>query len=621
MGIVCGIAGTVSGTSEASLEPVIRAMTSALWRRGPDSEGSATWPGVALGHRRLAILDLSQAGHQPMLSSDGQVGLVFNGCIYNFLELRKELEQLGCRFRSRSDTEVLLHGYRAWGIDRLTRRLRGMFAFGVWDNGERRLILVRDRLGVKPLFYTCTADGGVAFASTARALEAAGLVGEVDAQAVLEFLEFGYVTDERSIFHGVHKLPAASILEWRDGKTDVRSYWSMPEAGATGRMRFEEAVEKTEALLLDAVRVRLQADVPIGVLLSGGIDSTLICWALSKLNANLKAFTVSTPGDPSDESTAASRTAAQLGLTHEIVALPEDQGDLLDQLTEAYSEPFGCSSALAMLRVSAAVKPFATVLLTGDGGDDVFLGYPYHRNYWAAQRLARVLPGWMPSLWRAARPWAGGLAVLRRGKHFLDYATGGLGAVTRVHDGLPYFEQRGILGERLAGLGLSQRAIPLSQDSARRLLFDMLAYERRMQFVGEFMTKVDGGTMHYAIEARSPLLDHVLWEFAAGLPPEVRLRGGELKAILREIVRRRVGADVARRRKRGFTIPVERWLAARWSQTLERLAAGPLLERDGWVRPGSLEAPIGEALDRQWAPAQLWYLVVLENWLRKRRGR
>jgi asparagine synthase (glutamine-hydrolysing) len=593
-------------------------MTAALWRRGPDAEGFANWPGVALGHRRLAILDLSQAGRQPMVSDDGEVGLVFNGCIYNFVELRQELERMGYQFRSDSDTEVLLHGYRAWGAERLTRQLRGMYAFGVWDNRERRLTLVRDRLGVKPLLYASTKDGGIAFASTAAALEAGGFAGEIDPQSVLEYIEFGYVTDERCIYEGVSKLPAAGILEWQDGKTQVRTYWSLPEAGAAGRIGFEDAVERTEELLLDAVRLRLRADVPVGALLSGGIDSTLVCWALAKLNARIKAFTVSTPGDPSDESPDAARTAERLGLAHETVALPNEHGGILEELTEAYGEPFGCSSALAMLRVSRAVKPYATVLLTGDGGDDVFLGYPVHRNFWAAQRLAQRLPGWAPAVWRAIRPLAGAAPLARRFRHMVDYATGGVGAVARVHDGLPYYERRGLLGKRLEGRRLPHRAIPLSQSSARRLLADVLAYEMRTQFVGEFMTKVDGGTMFCALEARAPFQDHVLWEFAAGLPPEIRLHGGQLKAILREIVRRRVGADIAGRPKRGFTVPVERWLATSWQGELAKLREQPRLETEGWVRPGSLQAPIREALDRRRLPAQLWHLLALEGWLRKR---
>ncbi len=613
---MCGIAGFVASGARETAQQTLRAMVDAMARRGPDSEGMECWPDALLGHRRLAILDLSPAGHQPMLWEDGEIGLVFNGCIYNFHALRKELEDRGQRFHSQCDTEVLLRGYREWGIDGMVPRLRGMFAFAVWDNPRRKLTLVRDPLGVKPLIYTAR-NGQIAFASTVAAIRAAGLAGEIDTQAVLEFLEFGFVTDERTIYSGVHKLPAGTILEWQDNRITKRSYWKLPEPEEHSRITFAEAVEETARLLVEAVRLRLCADVPIGALLSGGIDSTLVCWAMAKLNANIKAFTVGTPGDAVDEAPAAVQTARALGIPHEVVALPDGQESLLDELTEAYGEPFGCSSALAMLRVSRSVKPLATVLLTGDGGDDVFLGYPFHRHFWQAQRLAGTLPAQALPAWQKARGIINGFGPLRRPKHFLDYATGGLGAVTRVHDGLPYYAQRGMLGEKLGGLELAQRGIPLSVEAGRRLLADVLQYDQRTRFVGEFMTKVDGGAMHYAIEARSPFLDQNLWEFAARIPLAVRLHGTELKPILREIVRRNVGEEVASRRKQGFTVPVEQWLATRWSKALSELGRESLLEADGWIRPGTIRGAVEEGIARRWAPTQLWYLLTLEHWLQR----
>src|ERR1051326_7461249 len=278
----------------------------------------------------------------------------------------------------------------AWGIDELVRQLRGMFAFAIWDQGKRKLTLVRDRLGVKPLAY-CIRNGEIAFASTVQALRAAGFGGGIDPQAVLEFLEFGYVIDPRAIYEGVSKLPPASILEWNDGRVEQRQYWAPPAIDEGSRIGFEEAVEETERLLVESVKLRLIADVPIGVLLSGGIDSALVCWALQKLNANIKAFTISAPGDPSDESGAAAETARRLGIEHEVVPMPEENFSL-DEMTEAFGEPFSCSSAQAMLWVAKSVKQAATVLLTGDGGDDVFFGYPFFQNAWNAQRLARHLP-------------------------------------------------------------------------------------------------------------------------------------------------------------------------------------------------------------------------------------
>ena len=612
---MCGIAGYISADSSLKTEQCVRAMLASLVRRGPDSDGLATWPGAALGHRRLAILDLSPAGHQPMLYEDGQTGLVFNGCIYNFQELREELEELGHRFRSRCDTEVLLRGYQEWGVDVLAPKLRGMFAFGIWDHARGVLTLVRDRLGVKPLAY-CARGREIAFASTVAALRAAGFGAELDPQAVLEFLEYGYVTDARSIYEGVSKLPPATILEWRDGQISQRQYWTLPEMGESRGVSFEEAVEETERLLVESVRLRLISDVPIGVLLSAGIDSTLVCWAMRELNADIKAFTVRAPNDPSDESAEAARTAAKLGIEHEIVDMPEEHVSL-DDLLEAYSEPFACSSALAMLWVSEAVKRRATVLLTGDGGDDVFLGYPFFRNAWWAERLARGLPGFAPAAWSGMRGLFPDSGPARKLRSYLDFATGGLGAHARAHNGLPYFEKRSMFGPRLAGRELAERQIPASLDSARHLLAGVFGFHRRMHFLSEFMPKVDGGTMHYAIEARAPFLDQKLWEFAAALPPRVHFHGGRLKAVLREIVRRHVGPEVAFRKKQGFTVPVESWLASRWGGMLDRLRERTRLEEDGWISKDALAEPLRLVAETHQAPEQLWRLLVLERWLEK----
>jgi asparagine synthase (glutamine-hydrolysing) len=543
---------------------------------------------------------------------------VFNGCIYNFLELREELERCGQRFRSHSDTEVLLRGYREWGIDALAARLRGMFAFAIWDQPRRTLTLARDRLGVKPLIY-CERSGEIAFASTVAALHAAGFGGGVDPQAVLDFLEFGYVTEERAIYEGISKLPPATILEWRGGQAAQRRYWTLPEPPESARVRFEDAVEETERLLVEAVRLRLISDVPVGALLSGGIDSALVCWAMRELNASIKAFTVRAPGDSSDESAEAAHTARVLGVSHEIVDMPEADFSL-DEVTDAFSEPFSCASAQAMLWVSSAVKRQATVLLTGDGGDDVFLGYPFLRNAWVEQKVAQRLPAGAAAALRAVGGILPARGPMRRLGNFIRFATGGLGDRLRSRDDLPYYDRRSILGERLAGRHMPQRAIPASLEAARRLLSDALAYHRQVHFTGEFMVKVDSATMYYSLEARAPFLDQGLWEFAAALPPETHFHRGHLKAVLREIARRRIGPEVASRTKRGFTVPLERWLAERWSGMLDRLRGDTTLEREGWVRRGSLGAPLRDALHRREIPVQVWRLLLLEHWLEKNGG-
>lgn len=627
---MCGIAGLVIAQNErtgATADEGVARMIRALARRGPDGAGLERWPSSALGHRRLAIFDLSEAGRQPMLSADGAIGIVFNGAIYNFRELRSELEARGCRFSSQTDTEVLVEGYREWGIDALVARLHGMFAFGLWDETAQKLFLVRDRLGVKPLVYACAPGGRLAFASNVRALRAAGMVGEIDAQSIAEYLEFGFVTDERAIYQGATKVPAATIVEWsaREATTKARTYWSppvAPESNAADAPKFEAAVEEVERLFLRAVEMRLFADVPVGALLSGGVDSSLVCWAIAKLGGDVTAYTIGTPGDALDETADARATAETLGISHRVLALSAGDAPDVSELAAAYAEPFACSSALGMLRVSRAVAPSATVLLTGDGGDDVFLGYPEHRYLWFASRLARRTPALAANLWsnllRTRFPRRG---LARRAASFLDYTTGGLGAVTNARDGLPVYEQNAILGERLMGATLAQRNIPRSRESARRVLAEFLDYDRRTRFVGEYLPKVDGATMHYALEARSPFLDQKLWEYAAALPLDLRLRGGTLKAILRELARRRIGERVASGRKRGFGIPAGRWMAGRWRARVEETLGDSILGREGWINAdAALRKFAAEADGRGEASLQTWYLFVLETWMRHERS-
>jgi asparagine synthase (glutamine-hydrolysing) len=613
---MCGIAGYIGEPDLQASEQVVRRTTSALAHRGPNGEGIETWPLGTFGHRRLSIFDLSDAGRQPMISSDGETGVVFNGAIYNFIELRKELRSHGCIFKSQTDTEVLIHGYKVWGFDAMIERLRGMFAIGLWDNRIRKLFLVRDRLGVKPLLYTCR-NGKVAFASTARALVSSGIVSEIDREAIAEYLEFGYVTDERSIYKGVSKLPAGHILEWENGRITTRSYWTPPTPTETEAIDFHSAVEETERLFLQAVERRLQADVPVGTLLSGGVDSSLVCWAVSKLGGNIKAFTVGTPGDAWDESIDARKTAEFLKINHQIIELSPDAAPDVEDLVSAYGEPFACASSLGMLNVSQAVKESATVLLTGDGGDDVFLGYPEHLNFWRATRIANVLPASAEKIWAASRGLFPDNGRLRRVRSFLDYTTGGIGAAIRVRDGLPEYFKHGLLGERLRDAQVSQRNKPRSLESARDLLSDFLKYDLHNRFVGEYLTKVDGATMFHSLEARSPFLDQDLWEFASRLPYHVRLHGGQLKAVLRELARKRLGERVSSGRKRGFGIPVQRWIAGKWQHRVREALSESILAKEGWISSSSSLRYLDLAVQNGEATRQLWYLFVLETWMRK----
>ena len=611
---MCGIAGILGVSDPEKAVHDVRLMNAALARRGPDGEGIHAWQHAVLGHRRLAIFDLSDAGSQPMLSPDGKVGVVFNGAIYNFRDLRAQLERRGYRFNSESDTEVLVHGYDSWGVDGLVAKLHGMFAIALWDNAKQSAYLVRDRLGVKPIFYTVR-SGALAFASSAMALKSAGLCDSIDEAAIAEFLEYGFVTDERSIYAGVAKMPAAHILEFCNGGVALREYWK-PSEPSGQEVAFEDAVEHAEALFLQAVAMRLSADVPVGALLSSGIDSSLVCWAITKLGGDVTAYTIGTPGDQWDETREARLTAEELGIRHRVLPADPEGPSPMNDLTAAFGEPFACASALGMLAISKKVKEEATVLLTGDGGDDVFLGYPRHRNFFQAQRLAKNLPRIAGPLWRAIRPLIPMHSVARRAAHFLDYAAGGLGAVTTAGDGLPAYSRHGLLGEKLENASTAWRELPWSVQRGRRVLDDFLEYERHTRFVGEYLTKVDGATMYHGLEARSPFLDQHLWTFAGSLPYELRLQGGHLKAVLREIARRRIGERVANQEKRGFGIPVQRWITGRWRKDVEQSFEYSVLEREGWIRSDAVLRLLRSLPEGATAPVQLWHLYVLENWLK-----
>jgi asparagine synthase (glutamine-hydrolysing) len=591
-------------------------MMDSLARRGPDSEGIASWGEAVLGHRRLAIFDLSEAGNQPMRSDDGKLGVVFNGSIYNYRALRQELIDRGHQFHSRTDTEVLLHGYKEWGIGLLVTKLKGMFAFALWDDWLHKLYLVRDRLGVKPLAFV-KLKHGIAFASTVRALRAAGLVGELASESVAEFLKFGFVSDQRSIYQGAEKVPAATIMEWSAHGTQQTTYWSISMAEASSPLPFRKAVEETERLLLESVAIRLHADVPVGALLSGGIDSSLVCWAIKTLGGNIKAYTVGTPGDLLDETASATATAKTLGIDHQVVSMSALDQVEAEELVTAYAEPFASASALGMLRVSRVIASEAKVLLTGDGGDDVFLGYPRYRHLWLAGHLSRCLPRTVKNRWEAVRGHVPRIGPMRRGAALLDYATAHLDSFLGNGHELASTSNSPLLGERLRdSLPEARQSLEIQAEEA---LAWLLQRDLQTHFVGEYLTKVDGATMYYALEARSPFLDHVLWEFASTLPFGVRLHQGQLKAILRHLARTKIGITTALRRKRGFGIPVQRWLVGRWRPAFEASFRDSLLDYEGWIRADVVLKEFAAAAQHGSAPELMWYLFVLESWLQHER--
>ncbi|MBL8125523.1 MAG: hypothetical protein JNJ39_15590, partial [Blastocatellia bacterium] len=474
--------------------------------------------------------------------------------------------------------------------------------------------LVRDRLGVKPLCYTATGDQ-FAFASTVRALKRASFGGEINIDGLTDFFEWGFVTDDHSIYDRIEKVRAGEIVEWRRGSISKRRYWDL-SSEIDDKISFNDAVEETERLLLKAVECRLQSDVPVAALLSGGIDSSLVCWAIGQLGSNVRSFTIGMPGDRSDESSRARLTASELGIEHEVLELnPESPPDMIS-LSAAYSEPFACSSALGMLAISDRTKQSAKVLLTGDGGDDVFLGYPEHKHFYFSGELAKVLPNQVGQVWKYARSWVPGTGLAKRARSFLNYSTDGLKAVALARDGLRYYEMTNLFGPVLSGCKLQDLQLSEAKGFSQTLLMDFLNYDRRTRFVGEYLPKVDGATMYHALEARCPFLDTDLWEFTSRIPLSVRLYKGHLKAILRELVRRRMGRDLSVARKQGFTIPVQRWLGNEWKQLSVDILRNSLVQSNGFIDEAAVRRVIENGNTNTFLPKQIWYVLVLESWLR-----
>lgn len=617
---MCGIAGLAGKIDPRRAEVAVLRMMDQLQRRGPDDSGVAAWNRAILGHRRLSIFDLSSAGHQPMISTDGSVGIVFNGAIYNFRDLRLELERLGHRFLSATDTEVLLNGFRQWGIDGLVSRIDGMFSFGIWDNSTETLFLVRDRLGVKPLVF-CVAGGKLAFASTTRALKAAGFAEDLDPFGMLEFLNFGFLTDEKGIYRNIEKVGAGQIVEWKNETLSRRNYWKPPKPVNERPVAFRDAVAESESLILEAVKKRLYADVPIGALLSGGIDSTLVCWAIKELGGNVRAYSIATPDESFDESAMAEETARALGIEIDVLPFTEQTLPEVDMLTAAFSEPFACSSALGMLELAKSVSTSATVLLTGDGGDDIFLGYPEHRHFFLSEKLARRVPRQLATKWPAYRDHLPKSGSFKRLRSFLDYSSGGIEAVKLVGDGLQFYVNHALLGETLRQLPIRQCVGDLSVDSARSLLSEFLDHDLVTRFVGEYLPKVDGATMYYGLEARSPFLDSQVWDYAGSLPLKTRLQGYRLKSILREIARKRIGPEVAMRPKQGFMVPAPKWLAGPWKEEFISTITGGFIDSLGLLDSRRIvDTFSGYCTAGMEIPRQFWFIWVLEKWLRYEHG-
>ena len=611
---MCGIAGLWYGTEGNLSEPgvCLRKMLGDQHHRGPDDEGTWAHPGLGLllGHTRLAIIDLSPAGRQPMLSDDGTVVITYNGEIYNFLDLRADLEAQGVSFRTRTDTEVLLKGYQRWGTAVL-EKLVGMFAFALWDSKEEHLFLARDRIGEKPLYYASNHQY-FAFSSEIQALAALPWVDcSLDQEALALYLQFQSVPSPFSIYRGIRKLPPAHAMIARPGKLKVWRYWD-PVPLVTGprlRLQRPEAAQHLENLLRQAVKGQMVADVPLGAFLSGGIDSSTLVSFMSELtNVPVKTFTIGFDIAGYDEAEHATAVARHLGTEHTVEYLNEkDVLALVPEVIPIYGEPFADSSALPTHLVARVARQHVTVSLSGDGGDEAFGGYT--RYTW----LERYYP-WLS----LAKPFAGVLAPLLEllplqqaraaaliGKTPKDVYLGKVGAfhpeevlsLTGQHP--PSFEY-----ERTWDATSNQ---PLRR---RAMLADLLTY-----LPEGILVKVDRAAMAVSLETRAPFLDHRLLEFSLQLPTSFV----ENKSLLKQVLFRRVPRSLLERPKKGFDMPLARWFRGELQDLVMEALAPQKLNDLGVQNPKLVKRMIDEHLAgiRNHAP-RLWTLLVLSLWNKRR---
>jgi asparagine synthase (glutamine-hydrolysing) len=570
---MCGIAGAFNpkmGHVWRQIDSIVTAMTDAIAHRGPDAGGLHVAQNVALGHRRLSIIDIA-TGQQPLFNEDGSVAVVFNGEIYNYLDLAQELESFGHVFHTRSDTEVIVHAWEQWGRDCVTR-FRGMFAFALWDERTKTFFLARDRLGVKPLYYGTAQDGTVVFGSEIKALLAyPGVSRELDRSAIDDYFSYGYVPDPKSIYRSISKLPPAHTLTWAVGQTEpkVLQYWDVrfdPSFKGSDRDAQAELLLRLE----EAIKVRLMSEVPLGAFLSGGVDSSAVVAMMSKhVDGAVKTCSVAFDTKEFDESKYAQLVATQYNTEHSVETVTSDDYGLIDTLVHCYDEPFADSSAIPTYRVCEAARRRVTVALSGDGGDETFAGYRRYRFHLAEERLRSVLPLGI------RRPLFGSLAGIYPK---LDFAPKYLRAKATLQglslDPVEAYarsvsfvrkEDRQALytpefRSQISGyesMDLMRKHASQSNTDDPLSLVQYLDY--KLYLPGDINTKVDRASMAHSLEVREPLMDHKLVEWAATLPSNLKLRNGEGKYLFKKSLEPLLNDDILYRKKMGFAVPLAKW--------------------------------------------------------------
>ena len=624
---MCGIAGFADAVTHADASAperiaadtrLVRAMCSVIRHRGPDDEGVRVEAGVGLGMRRLSIIDLA-TGHQPIGSEDGAVQVVFNGEIYNFGELRAELTRAGHRFATTTDTEVIVHGYEQWGRG-VFERLRGMFGIALWDSRARALWLARDRVGIKPLYYT-EHTGRLFFGSELKSLLAAGAVARaIDPQSLAHYLAFLYTPPDRAIFEGVQKLPPGHLLCWRDGHASLTSFWTPPTDEAL-RLDETEAEEMLLARLRDAVRSHLMSDVPLGAFLSGGVDSSVVVALMAEASSRpVKTFSIGFDEPAYDELDAARLMAQHVGAEHHEFIVRPDALAIVDQLVAHFDEPFGDPSAIPTWYVSELARQHVTVVLSGDGGDELFAGYDRYVPHAQVTRFDTLpLPGKRTLAGLAARTLPHGA----RGQRFLRHVAGD--EESRYIESVSFFgpDDRDALFDR--GFQAHGAMAPEDRMRARFAHVRHLPLVSRMMQVDfgtylpdDVLTKVDRMSMAHSIESRVPLLDHHLAEFAMRLPVALKLRDGQRKYLLKRVAARLLPSALLHRRKQGFGVPLGVWFRGKLRSAFQDVLLSPRARQRGYFQAREVQRLLDEHLTgRRDHDFRLWQLLMFELWHRK----
>jgi asparagine synthase (glutamine-hydrolysing) len=623
---VCGIAGKVGVHGEVD-RALLERMCEVICHRGPDSRGTFTGEGAGLGVQRLAIIDL-ETGNQPIENEDDTVVIVLNGEIYNYRELRVKLERAGHRFATRTDTEVIVHLYEDLGDD-CVHQLRGMFAFALWDRRRRRLLIARDRLGKKPLVYAHR-DGTLWFGSEIKAiLQDPSIPRDVDYDAVDAFLHFGYVPDPLTSFAALRKLPPGHVLSWERGLVKTHRYWRLSYAPKTRYRTPEDVHEAIREALLEATRLRLRSDVPLGAFLSGGVDSTAVVAAMSmESSGTVKTFSIGFDVDRYDETGHARAVAQLFGTDHSEFRLEPDAVDVLPTLVWQYGEPFADESAIPTLYLAEAARRHVTVALNGDGGDESFAGYGHYLAGTIATRL-----GWIPRpVARTVSAVAGAagdpprFGLARRARWLADAVTLPPNELNTLMAARFSEPQRAALYTKefkaeLAQLGplsaphVISRALETS--NATTPLERFMDADVNTYLPSDLLVKMDIATMTHSLEVRSPLLDHVFVELAASLPATLKLRGRTTKVALKDALRQWVPDHILDRTKMGFSVPLADWFRGKLRGLPEEVLLDTRSLQRGLFREQAVRALIDRHLDcRADNSRKLWALLQLELWFR-----